>query len=134
VVADEVRKLAERSAGATEEISQMIASVQDETDKAVSGMRAGAEQVENGVHYVENAKNALQEINTQMKQMMMMVRDISDSTGEQQVAMTQMAQNVEQVAQMTDSNLVQASEASRTANALHDLTERMRKAVGQFAV
>ena len=134
VVADEVRKLAERSAKATEEISQMITAVQEETAKAVSGMRAGAEQVESGVHYVENAKDALQEINKQMEHMLEMVSNISNSTGEQQVAMTQMAQNVEQVAQMTDQNLSLASNTNSTAKDLHALTERMRKSVGQFAV
>ena len=134
VVADEVRKLAERSAKATEEISQMITAVQEETAKAVSGMRSGAEQVESGVQYVDNAKNALQEINTQMEHMLAMVSDISNSTGDQQAAMTQMAQNVEQVSRMTEQNLTQASETSRTANELHALTERMQKSVGQFVV
>ncbi|MDR3087517.1 MAG: methyl-accepting chemotaxis protein [Azoarcus sp.] len=134
VVADEVRKLAERSAKATEEISQMITAVQEETAKAVSSMRSGAEQVESGVHYVENAKDALQEINQQMGHMLVMVSNISNSTGEQQAAMTQMAQNVEQVAQMTDQNLSLASNTSSTAKDLHALTERMQKSVGQFAV
>ncbi|MDR0564739.1 MAG: methyl-accepting chemotaxis protein [Azoarcus sp.] len=134
VVADEVRKLAERSAKATEEISLMISAVQSETGKAVSGMRTGAEQVENGVKYVENAKDALQEINQKMEHMLGMVSDISSSANDQQSAMKQMAQNVEQVAKMTDQNLAQASDTSHTANELHALTGRMQKSVGQFTV
>ena len=134
VVADEVRKLAERSAKAAEEVSQMITAVQAETDKAVSGMRAGAEQVENGVKYVEDAKDSLQEIHRQMQNMLKTVDDIFSSTSDQQVAMKEMAKNVEQVTQMTDQNLAQAFETSRTANNLHALTERMQKSVEQFAV
>jgi aerotaxis receptor len=134
VVADEVRKLAERSAKATEEISQMIAGVQGETAEAVASMRSGAEQVENGVRYVEDAKNALREIDEQMGRMLTMVSDIYHSTGEQQSAMAQMAQSVERVARMTEQNLAQAGDTRRTADDLHALTERMRKAVGQFAV
>ncbi len=134
VVADEVRKLAERCAKAAEEVSQMIAAVQAETEKAVSGMRTGAEQVENGVKYVEEAKDALQEINQQMTHMLTTVGDIFNSTGDQQGAMKEMARHIGQVAQMTDQNIAQASETSRTANNLHTLTERMRKLVEQFAV
>jgi methyl-accepting chemotaxis protein len=134
VVADEVRKLAERSAKAAKEVSQMIATIQVETGKAVSGMRAGAEQVENGVKYVEDAKDALQEINRQMAHMLKTVGDIFGATGDQQAAMKQMAQNIEQVARMTDQNLAQASDTRRTANNLHSLTERMQKSVKQFVV
>ncbi|GHU29781.1 methyl-accepting chemotaxis protein [Betaproteobacteria bacterium] len=134
VVADEVRKLAERSAGATEEISKMIDTVQEETANAVGGMRSGAEQVENGVKLVQDAKNALQEINAQMSKTLMMVSDISHSSDEQQAAMTVMAQSVEQVASMTDQNLDLAGETTRTSETLRAVTDRMQKAVGQYKV
>ncbi|MCL2160365.1 MAG: methyl-accepting chemotaxis protein [Betaproteobacteria bacterium] len=134
VVADEVHKLADRSVKAAEEVSQMIAAVQAETDKAVSGMRAGAEQVENSVKNVEGAKDVLQEINRHMAHMSTTVGDIFSSTRNQQAVMGQMAENIEQVARMTGQNLVQASDTSRTANDLHALTERMQKSVGQFKV
>ncbi|MDR0735612.1 MAG: methyl-accepting chemotaxis protein [Zoogloeaceae bacterium] len=134
VVADEVRKLAERSAQATQEISAMVSSVQNETSKAVEGMRAGAGQVEDGVNLVQNAHNALLEINAQMSRTLAMVSDISHSSSEQQEAMTSMANNVEQVASMTDQNLTLAGETTRTAEILRAATDRMQKAVEQYTV
>jgi aerotaxis receptor len=134
VVADEVRKLAERSAQATQEISSMVNSVQSETSKAVEGMRAGAGQVENSVKLVQDAHNALQEINEQMSRTLTMVSDISHSSGEQQKAMTDMANNVEQVASMTSQNLSQAGETTRTVETLRHATDRMQKAVEQYTV
>ncbi|MCL2020788.1 MAG: methyl-accepting chemotaxis protein [Betaproteobacteria bacterium] len=134
VVADEVRKLADSSVKAAEEVSQMIGAIQDETDKAVSGMRAGAEQVENGVKYVEDAKDILQEINRQIAHMSTTVSDIFSSTSNQQNVMRQMAENIEQVARMTDQNLAQASDTRRTANNLHAQIGWMQKSVAQFVV
>lgn len=134
VVADEVRKLAERTAKATEEISIMIRAVQDETGKAVEGMRTGASQVENGVTLVQNAQNALREINTQMTQTMEMVNDISHSSHEQESAMTAMAQSVEQVSAMTEQNMAVVNQTTNNVEHLNNMVERMEKAVTQYEV
>jgi len=134
VVADEVRKLADRSVKAAEEVSQMITAVQTETDKAVSSMRTGAEQVENSVKNVEEAKDILQEINRQVAHMSMAVSDIFSTTSSQQIVMKQMVENIEQVSRMTDQNLTQANDTGRTANNLYTLTGWMQKSVEQFVV
>ncbi|HLO62067.1 MAG TPA: PAS domain-containing methyl-accepting chemotaxis protein [Azonexus sp.] len=134
VVADEVRKLAERTAKATEEIRNMIQAVQDETGKAVEGMRTGASQVENGVTLVQNAQNALREINSQMAVTMDMVNDISHSSKEQEQAMTIMAQSVEQVSAMTDQNMSVVSQTTARVDDLNTMVERMEKSVTQYTI
>ncbi len=134
VVADEVRKLAERTGEATQEISRMIGAIQAETQKAVTGMREGAAQVEDGVELVHDAQNALHEINAQMSRTLAMVNDISHSSAEQQNAMQAMAQNVEKVASMTDQNMAVVAETDGAVRSLDQAVARMRDAVGQFAV
>ena len=134
VVADEVRKLAERTAKATEEISTMIRVVQDETGKAVDGMRTGASQVEDGVTLVQAAQNALREINIQMTETMKMVSDISHSSQEQESAMNVMAQSVEQVSAMTEQNMAVVSQTTSNVKHLNNIIERMEKSVTQYAV
>lgn len=53
VVADEVRKLAEQSGDAAQNISSIIAGIQDDTNKAMEAMQKGNEEVQNGTKIVE---------------------------------------------------------------------------------
>ncbi len=62
VVADEVRKLAERSGRATAEIADLIAHVQRETALAVTAMRAGAAEVQDGASLADQAGASLEAI------------------------------------------------------------------------
>jgi methyl-accepting chemotaxis protein len=62
VVADEVRKLAERSSGATKEIGQLVKSIQNTVNDAVTAMNQGSVEVESGVKQANQAGQALSEI------------------------------------------------------------------------
>ena len=134
VVADEVRKLAERTAKATQEISGMIELIQSETRQAVDGMRAGAEQVENGVNLVHASQEALERIKHEMDDTIQRVNEISHASSEQQEAMTQLARNVEQVATMTEQNVSVVNQTEAMVVKLESIVERMDKSVHQFVV
>ncbi|SDH83987.1 methyl-accepting chemotaxis protein [Propionivibrio dicarboxylicus] len=134
VVADEVRKLAERTAKATQEISSMIELIQNETNQAVQGMRAGASQVEEGVNLVHSAQEALERIKSEMEGTIQRVNEISHASSEQQVAMTQLAQNVEQVAMMTEQNVSVVNQTESMTMKLAGLVDRMNKSVNQFSI
>lgn len=62
VVADEVRKLAEKTAQATLEISETIASIRSETSKTAEDMHQTVEQVAQGVNLVEDAAASIKRI------------------------------------------------------------------------
>ncbi|MDA8234585.1 MAG: HAMP domain-containing methyl-accepting chemotaxis protein [Clostridia bacterium] len=62
VVADEVRKLAERSGKATKEVAELITNIQNLTTDAVTAMKKGTIQVEQGSALARDAGSALKEI------------------------------------------------------------------------
>ena len=134
VVADEVRKLAERTTRATREIAEMTQMIHDETQKAVAGMRSGAQQVADGVHLVNATEETLRRINQEMGKTTEMVGEISHASHEQQAAMTELAQNVERVSNMTEQNVAVIDQTRTTVDYLNAVVTRMRKAVMQYGV
>ena len=131
VVADEVRKLAERTTRATREIAEMTQMIHDETQKAVAGMRSGAQQVTDGVHLVNATEETLRRNNHEMGKTAEMIGEISHRSHEQQAAMTELAQNVERVSNMTEQNVAVIDQKSTMVDYLDAVVTRMRKAVMQ---
>lgn len=133
-MADAVRKLAERAGSATQEISETIAAIQQQTRAAADGMRNGADQVGNGVELVNQTAVALQQINNEMDRTIGMVGSIAHASTEQRNAMELLAQEVEKVAALAEQNVTVVNGTGDLAGDLHSVVERMRKAVRQYHI
>jgi methyl-accepting chemotaxis protein len=55
VVADEVRKLAEQSSHSAQQISQLISTIREETNKAVQSMEVATKEVFSGIGVVNTS-------------------------------------------------------------------------------
>ena len=132
VVADEVRKLAERTSGATQEISTMVQAIQSGTGEAVESMNRGVKRVREGVELTQRAGAAMDEIRSGAQTVVQSVSDISMALKEQSAASNDIARNVEQIAQMAEENNAAVGEAASTAGRLEQLAEVLRKEVGHF--
>ena len=134
VVADEVRKLAERTTASAKEISTMIASIQDHTNKASDTMRHGTERVSNGVMLAERAEDSMRQISSDSKGVVHAVTGISNSLREQRTASGEIAKRVESIALMTEENSAAVSSVAATAEQLKSMANDLKQAVSGFHV
>ena len=134
VVADEVRKLAERTSKATKEITQMIQSIQTETQSAVVAMQAGTQQVELGVKSTAQAGTSLKEIIKTSEQVGDMVVQIAAAAKEQASATEEINANIEQISKITQESANGATEGARAVHELSNLATDLQSLVGRFQV
>lgn len=134
VVADEVRKLAERTAQSTQEVTQMIASIQESSQAAVAGMAVMLGQVDDGVALSQQAGEAITKIKVESDQVTRTVSDISTALEEQSKASNDIASHIENVSQMTERNSTAAVLTSIAATDLETLADDMRMTVNRFKV
>ncbi|GAP98853.1 methyl-accepting chemotaxis protein [Leptolyngbya sp. NIES-2104] len=120
LVAEEVGELAARSAAATREIEQIVATIQRETSEVVEAMEQGTSQVVEGTRLVDNAKQSLEQILSVSRRIDDLVQSISDAT----VTQVQTSDAVTQLMQ----EIVEA--AGRTSAASLDVSRSLRQTVG----
>lgn len=134
VVAEEVGELAARSASATQEIEQIVETIQRETSEVVQAMELGTAQVVEGTHLVEDAKLNLGQIVTVSREIDELVKSISVATVSQadtSSSITELMQKLSAIAQRTSAS---STEVSDSLKATMGVTEQLQASVGTFKV
>jgi len=132
VVADEVRKLAERTTLSVQEISTMIAGIQDVAAAAVTGMQSSRAEVAEVVGSAGHASASMQRIRTSTETVQASVADISAALREQRSASADLARNVESIAQTSEQNAVAVAAVAETAHQLVDVSGKLKESVARF--
>lgn len=132
VVADEVRKLAERTGGATQDITRTIHAVQNDTDTAASRMEAVRQQVVLGVELAEKAAQALREINEGARATLEKTREVTNAAQEQSQVSNSIAGNVERIAQMVEESDAAVQSAHEQVRQLDELARELNHAAAKF--
>lgn len=132
VVADEVRSLAQRTQQSTQEIQEMIESLQGGVKKAVSVMETSHLQASESVALANQAQDALTAIATSVDTITEMSTQIATASEEQSAVAEEInlsIVNITHVADQTAEDSIKSSDASeRLAQHVDDLIEL----VGQF--
>ena len=132
VVADEVRKLAERTSEATTQIATTINVIQRDTVNAASSMNQGNDKVVAGVEMIQEAGNAMMRIQSGTNDVKHAISDIAVAATEQRNASHEIARNVENIAQMAETNAAAVQNAAKVAAQLEDAAEHLRQTLARF--
>ncbi|MDP1607412.1 MAG: methyl-accepting chemotaxis protein [Rhodocyclaceae bacterium] len=132
VVADEVRKLAERTSSSTKQISDIIARIQQGTQRAADAMQSDVERANQGAALAHRAGDSIAQIEQRVSDVMSAVGEIQTALLEQSAAARDAAMRVEQIAQMTEANSSTSSRTSRTSGEVAGLAVRLNGLMAGF--
>ncbi len=119
VVAEDVKRLSERSAEATRQITELIKTIQTETNEAVAAMEDSTQQVVDGSRLADQAGQSLDEIEQVSNQLSELIISISQAAQQQARGSEAVALSMGEIADVTQQT---AAGAKETANALTYLT------------
>jgi methyl-accepting chemotaxis protein len=120
VVASEVRRLAERTTDATKTIAGMIASIQNDSARAVGMMEGRRKQVAALMQKVGECSDALAEIVRMVRDEETMVRQIANASEQQAHASSQVAESMKLI---SDFSAYATTAGEQTVRACSDLTK-----------
>ncbi|MEG0248133.1 MAG: methyl-accepting chemotaxis protein, partial [Pseudomonas sp.] len=134
VVADEVRSLASRTRQATDEISTMIGSIQQETGNAISTMEQGNRLMQEGLARNARVAAALAQIDEQSRSAGEQFAAITTATQEQSSTATLLSRNLQSIALANSEQHEVATNLAATARELDGLAGQLREEVDRFRV
>ncbi|EKP0262243.1 methyl-accepting chemotaxis protein [Aeromonas sobria] len=132
VVADEVRVLSRRTHDSTDEIQQMIETLQQTTRRAVGGMETSRQLAGTSVEDAEAANQSLGRINEAIGSISDMATQIAAAAEEQTSVTGEISRNTENIRHVSQELAEQAGNEAAQAAELKSLTERLEQEIGRF--
>lgn len=132
VVADEVQRLAERASNATKRIEALVATIQSDTNEAVSSMEQTTAEVVAGARLAEDAGLALVEIEKVSNDLAGLIEGISQASRQQSAAATNITATMTVIQEITTQTSHGASQTAESIGNLAQLAADLRRSVADF--
>ncbi|MFM4718592.1 methyl-accepting chemotaxis protein [Aeromonas bivalvium] len=134
VVADEVRQLASRTSQSTAEISQTIASIQQQTRQTVATVSTGTRLVEEGRGAVESVSHTLQGAIERVQALSEQLGAIATATEQQSRTAREVAGAVEEIAGLSHQSRHHGEQGEAIVTRLAQETGRLSQAISRFTL
>jgi methyl-accepting chemotaxis protein len=134
VVADEVRKLAERTTGATSEVSGIIKEIQNKVGGAVSSIGQVSAKVDRGVDLSSKAGTELTNIVSSVEDLQGMVQQVASAIEEMSATSDQISQDIESISGISGETSTASNEVSRASLELSRLGTSLQSIANRFEV
>nr|WP_290222308.1 methyl-accepting chemotaxis protein [Trichocoleus desertorum] len=132
VVAEEVRKLAERSASATEEISDIVSTIQDEISRVMVAMEAGTQQVVGGTQLASEAKTNLNAIIEVSREINGLVQNITKAAQRQITSAEDISGSIQEVSEISTNTAEKAENVTVALDGLAVVVNKLQSSVTNF--
>ncbi|HEX8592348.1 MAG TPA: methyl-accepting chemotaxis protein [Pseudomonas sp.] len=134
VVADEVRSLANRTQRSTQDIRDMISTLQNGTQTAAQTMRNNCELAGRTVEQTRNAQNALSKISQEVGAINRMNAQIASASLQQSAVAEEVAVNINRIHGSTVQSATGSKQVSAASHELAQLADRLTQKVAFFKV
>jgi methyl-accepting chemotaxis protein len=132
VVADEVRELAKRTSTATKEIAAMVASIQNESSRAVQAMDKAKSHADEGTTLSTQAGGELSGIVASVNQVSDMIQQIAAATEQQSKATDEISKTSERMAELSQQTNDTAASTAQASDELLNVCRIVSDTVGRF--
>jgi methyl-accepting chemotaxis protein len=132
VVADEVRKLAERTTGATSEVSGIIKEIQNKVGSAVSSIEKVSAKVDRGVELSSSAGVELTSIVGSVEDLQSMVQQIASAIEEMSATSDQISQDIESISGISNETALSSEHVASSSAELSRLGTSLQAIARQF--
>ncbi|MCB1861498.1 MAG: methyl-accepting chemotaxis protein [Gammaproteobacteria bacterium] len=134
VVADEVRTLAQRTQSSTQEIQQIIDSLQGKAEKASKSIEDSHNRAQATVKQALDAGQALKSITQAVEHITDMNHQIASAAEEQSLVTAEVTRNVTNIHEVTEETKVTSERTSKSSQELNHSSSELKQIVSQFRV
>jgi methyl-accepting chemotaxis protein len=134
VVADEVRTLAQRTQQSTQEIQQVVVTLQENAQKASSRMESGVVQIHDSVAEVERADNVLVDLKQAAQQVSHHMDSVATATEEQSAAAVQISGSSSSLKASALQTSDCAEESAQVGENMAEQAQELKRQVNNFKI
>lgn len=134
VVADEVRALAHRTQLSTQEIEQMIATIQTDSEQAVQAMTTSRDLANQSLDIAQEASTSLDQIATAITQINERNLQIATASEEQSHVAREVDQNLLRIRDLASQSAAGASQTASACGEVSQLAINLNQLVTRFVV